>query len=1316
MIRSVGIGLLCCAVAFGQTNTGGITGTVFDSSGAVVPRAAIVVTNAGTNQSIRVKASDAGAFTVSPLDPVVYRISIEAPGFKQSIVENVKVNTATIATVNVTLQTGATSAEVTVQADAAGVNTESGATSSTITERQIVDAPLVNRSVLDLALTLPNISGDVGSENPTVTSGLTLPGYNLNANGGRAGSTLIMADGVNNTGVGIARAVVSFSPETVQEFTVQTSAYSAQFGKTGGGVINATTKSGTNEFHGAALWYTRNPATNASPFTTAIVNRPASNTRDNEFSATVGGPVIIPRIYHGKNKTFFFAAFEPRYRRDHIQADALVPNDAMRGGDFSNLAAVPGGWVPADVAAAFKVSPTGDSTIYQQFGLAGNQLTILPVPGTGQTFVAFPGNKIPQSMLDPTSMSLLKYLAHGSTYYLDSNGNIVNYTFNRFVQQDEKRYIAKIDENINDSNHLSFRITQIPTIGLKGFDQSIPGDVNGNAADYSYSRQLVLSDNHLFSPTVVNDFRANYTRGRFSGTYTPEWDVKTGNNLSTAYGLPSLTKGGLPMFNFEFTSSFSSIGSQGSGLNDNVEERYNISDNLYVNRGKMSWSFGFDVSHALLNELNFYSASGGNYNFRYLQSNSTSTGSGTGGIGFASFLLGVPQSVVLASAALPYYYRWNDGAAFVQNDWKVKPNLTLNLGMRYSLQFPRTEKYNHQGVFLPEQAQSFPLAKPLTLANGQTLTSALVPPFAFDGYGGRSKYLWPVNYTDFEPRFGFAWVPKLFGWNGAARFVVRGGYGLSHAPLTGQNRLPNPNFGVPSTTYSETSGQANPNYAMRLSSNPPQVTPLTFNQIVNVPSNGLIYLPGLNYSSAGFVLSNNVKTPYSQSWNMTLDFKPWANSNLEVAYVGNKGTHLFMPAINASPSDPNYIQALTNQNVSVTATIADPLGRTNSSGQVITVQQGSLANKFLGFNSLYTRYDSSADSIRHAAYVSFNHRTNKGLLFTANYTFGKSIDDASDASPDKGALTTESVSGEASFGGSRSIDRSVSTFDIRHSFNSTLLYDLPFGQGRRFLSHSWKPLQVAFGDWTVSAIGHIRTGYPFLVTMSDTNFLGDTAQTHTVRPDIVSGVPLRNPLFDPSCPTGNLCQPYLNPAAFERPAVGLLGNAPRTIDSVRGPLQEYFDASIQKNFRLDESGKRRLQLRVDLLNALNHPVLYPTPSSTGSDIFSAPATTNLTSAQYDAWAKFNNQPLSSTTAGAALLNQANSILTGARNTSGSLPANFFTVPLPQGFALTNPNQFDITTPNGLKLYRLKQAYSQGFGQLTAYPNPRYVQFGLKFIF
>src|SRR5262249_11426540 len=186
--------------------------------------------------------------------PVVYRVLVEMAGFRAALVDNVKVDTAATTDVNVTLETGAVEAQVSVTAEAPLVNAGSGTAGQTITERQIVGIPLNNRSVLDLAVTIPNVSGDVGSEDPTVTSGATVPGFNLSLNGGRPGGTSMLADGVNNTGVGLARALVSFSPETVQEFTAQTSAYSAEFGQTGGGVINATTKSGTNRFTGTGLW------------------------------------------------------------------------------------------------------------------------------------------------------------------------------------------------------------------------------------------------------------------------------------------------------------------------------------------------------------------------------------------------------------------------------------------------------------------------------------------------------------------------------------------------------------------------------------------------------------------------------------------------------------------------------------------------------------------------------------------------------------------------------------------------------------------------------------------------------------------------------------------------------------------------------------------------------------------------------------------------------------------------------------------------------------------------------------------------------
>jgi hypothetical protein len=1301
--RTLWVSLLWAGLLAAQTNRGGISGTVSDATGAVIPGATVTITSLATNQVWKLKTSEAGVYSLQSLDPVTYKVVVEAEGFKKAIIEEVKVDTATIQTVNVTLQAGDVKTEVNVTAEAPLVNAESGTTGNTITEREIVDIPLNNRSVLDLAVTLPNVSGDVGSEDPAVTSGATVPGFNLSVNGGRPGSTAMLADGVVNTGVGLARAVVSFSPETVQEFTVQTSAYSAEYGQTGGGVINATTKSGSNQLAGTALWYTRNPATNAAPFTTASVNRPVSNLRNNQFSLTAGGPVVLPKLYDGRNRTFFFAAFEPRYRQDHVQADSLLPTDAMRDGDFSGIVPVSGGWAPADVAARFGVRVTGDSTIFQQFNLVGNQLQAIPAPRAGQTYLPFPGNRIPKTMMDPSSLKALQYLPHAGEYYINGSGALVNWSTQRFVKQNEKRVTARIDQIISDRNRLNFRITSIPAVGQKGFGS----DVNGNGADYSYSRQLMLADTHTISPTLINDLRLNYTRGRFSGSFTPEFDVKTGRNLSTELGLPSLTKGGLPMFTFEL-NSFGNIGSQGSTLNENVEERYNISDILYKSTSKMTWKVGFDITHARLNVMNLYAAAGGVYAFRYVQTNSNGATSGyVGGNAFASFLLGVPNNVTLKNVLIPYYYRWNSGAGFVQNDWKVKPNLTLNLGLRYSLQLPRTEKYNHQGVFRPDLAKEYLLPQPLTLITGQVITKAVVPPFAYSGYGGRSKYLYDPNYLDFEPRFGFAWTP---GFLRERHVTVRGGYGISHAPLTGNNRLPNPDFGGSTPTLGWNSGQKDPNYVMRIGSNPPVISPISPDDYLKIPKDGLVYLDGINIP--GFIISNNTRTPYVQNWNLTISWQAARSMVVEAAYVGSKGTHLFMPGISVNPRDFNYVQALNGANLNPETAVNDPLGRLNVSNRIVTVPLGDLANPYLGFQRLNSYYDASANSIRHATYISVTRRTRTGLAFTGNYTFGKSIDDASDAAPDKNVLTTGRVDGQVTFGGTRKGDRSVSTFDIKHNFNSTFLYDLPFGRGKKYLSHSWKPLRLTAGDWTLSGVFRLMGGYPAIITMSDSNGLG--SGTHTIRPDLNPGVPIVNPNWKRSCPVGNLCEPYINPAAFMRPAKGQLGSAPRTFDGARGPMQRYFDASVQKNFRIDD--KRRVQFRVDFINAFNHPVFRTYPNNGGgTDVFSAPNEGVISASDYNAWAAANGKPLSTTPDGAALLARVQQIVTGSRLPSGALPVDFFRIPLPQDFFSKQPVNFDITTPDGYKLYRLRQAWQNG-GVLYAPQNPRYIQFGIKIFF
>jgi len=258
-------------------------------------------------------------------------------------------------------------------------------------------------------------------------------------------------------------------------------------------------------------------------------------------------------------------------------------------------------------------------------------------------------------------------------------------------------------------------------------------------------------------------------------------------------------------------------------------------------------------------------------------------------------------------------------------------------------------------------------------------------------------------------------------------------------------------------------------------------------------------------------------------------------------------------------------------------------------------------------------------------------------------------------------------------------------------------------------------VDFALGGWTTTGLYRISSGFPYVVYLSDTNQLGDL--THSARPDIVSGVPLLNPLYSSNCPTGTGCQPYVNPSAFMRPPLGQLGDAPRTLDGVRGPWDQFFDFSVQKNFRLGE--KRRLQFRVDLLNAFNHPTFAVYPNNAGgADFIGAPSTATLTTAAYNTWATANNQPLQSTTAGAAIYNGIVNMVNAQKTAAGALPANFYSVPLPANFYGTSANSFNITTLSGYKLYQLRQSYAsaQNFGTLYNNSQPRFVQFGVKLYF
>jgi hypothetical protein len=1367
-----------------QTNRGGISGTVTDKSGAVMAEIPVTILNLGTNETYHVTTSKQGAYSVQNLDPVVYRVEVDVSGFKKAIVEQVKVDTATIETVNLILEPGDVNTEVRVTDQAPLQNVENGTLGQTISERLLSDVPLLNRSVLDLAVVTPNTSGDVGTADPTIdNNAVPVPGFNLSLNGGRPGSTYMIADGVSNTGIGLAREVVSFSPETVQEITVQTSAYSAAFGHTGAGVINVTTKSGTNEYHGTATVYHRNPATNAAPWTNATVNRPTSNLRYTQMSFDLGGPVRIPKLYNGHDRTFFFAAIEPRYQSDAKQGDTLLPTAAMLNGDFSNLTNTNNGWAPTSVVNQFqatlppgrKLATTFDSTIYQQFNpvtVNGQQL-LQPITlgtktggcGAGFTmYCAFPGNILPPNFIDPLAKKILTFLPKPGAYFINGNGDLANYVSTTFVQDDHTRYFVRLDEAITKKNRAFFRFTSIPLLGIYGAKNT---PLNTTGATYSSSRQYAVGDTQTLSSSMYNEVRFNYSSARFSGTFSPEFDIMSGRNLSTELALPSLTKGGLPLFTVSAAANRrtlgADIGAGSSQINDNSEKQYQVLDNLFISHGNMTWTIGFELNQQNLDTLQYNFAAGGRYGFRFNQTSSNGGTSGAGGIVWASLLEGVINDNLLATSLVPYHYSWRGAAGFVQNDWKIRPNLTLNLGVRYSLQIPRDESNNLQGYFLPAKAQHFPIVdangNPTTLTSvrlvaGGTgtlnlptpLQSIPVPPFAYSGVGGNSIYVTPINWTDFEPRFGFAYAPRIFGLN---NFVIRGGYGISHVPLTGQNRQPIPNFGGPAALPS-----LDPNSAQTLSGNPPNLVAQSPQQAVGVSNavNGLSYINSINLPGA--ILSPNTKTPYAQNWNLSLSRSFGVNTVVEVAYVGAKGTHLFLPQINQNLFDQNWVSFLEANGVSAfNSKILDPLGRcvpgsvpdiggSRCSGalpskgapsvrhDILQVPIGTLYSAFPGFSNVFTFDDASADSIRHAGYISVVHRAVRGLTWSANYTYGKSIDNASNGTPDKNVLTSSNLpGGQITFGGTPRGDRSVSTFDVKHVLNVVGVYDLPFGRGKRFFGNPWGPVDALVGGWTVSGVERFYSGFPAVVTQAFANDLGTTV-THDIRPNRVPGVPVVNPLFDPKCPVGNLCQPYINPAAFEEAPIGQLGNAPRTLDAARGFWQQTLDLSVQKNFKITE--RWRIQLRVDALNALNHPIFRTVPNNFGgTDIWGGGGgglnTGTLNTTDYNNWAIANGQPQTTQPGGTAIFNQINNMINSFRipppagssaGAIGRLPADFFTLPVPQSFPFMDANSFDIRTLNGYKLYRVRQDLgTAGNGRLfPPVQTSRYLQFGLRVFF
>jgi hypothetical protein len=1180
-------------------STGSIVGQVTDLSGAAVPGAKVVVTSVETGLQRPTTTTSEGFYSVPALAAANYTVTAEMAGFKNSVSPAAKVDTTVTVRVDLVLVPQDSKTTIDVSARAPALQTETSMTGDTVTDKELTDLPLNGRNTLELAMTVAGVQGEMGSDEAGIGYNVPSPGSGLSVNGGRPGMLGIMSDGMNATSIAYSRATVTFSPDNIEEFRVITSSFSAKYGVTGGGIISSVSKSGGQEYHGSAFWFTRNPALTARTF----YQPTASGMRRNEFGATFGGPVRIPKVYNGKGKTFFFVSYEPKRRRDENAQWAHVPTAAERGGDFRNSWVSPGATNPL---------------LYQQFDCVDAACSGLRWTNRATSSTVYPlfcancpadqvGHVIPKAMLDPTAQKFLSYVPMPNQPY-DSQGR--NFMGVQGVSSTDDRWNVKVDHNVSANNHLSGRFTDIPNLSAR---YNLVRDyflAQAPPSDQAITRQAYISDTHTISSRIVNEFRAAVTHSNYT-RHSPG-DLSSVNYTKDLYGLPNFTGWGYP----KIVTDFLTMGPL-QDMQNNYENQYQIADDITIVKGRHNIQMGIDLRLLQQNTLSsgLLFSSGGQYNFNSVNSTAsgnTSIPTGAGGLAFASFLMGVPNGISLSGASIPYYYRYKTDAAYFQDDWKVKSNLTLNVGVRWQYVSPRSEKYNRQATLDVDH----PFKTDTTTATGAFNGSVIAFNYLFTGAGTGSNYLEPTHKLNFEPRFGFAWTPDLL-WSKRGNFVIRGGYGISHTNSNAANgATPYPAFGLGNTSawnYTQWTGTGaapvtqtgKTNQLVSIGRNIPVV--LTDPTITQIPESGTICqgcVPAdtrvSGITNFTFVKSN--KAPYIQTWNLTMQGQMKYGLVASVAYMGQKGTHLPSVRYNLNAPDPVKFAEALDAGIDPTQSVPDPYGRVNANGSLKTVTRQDLMRPWPTVGDVYVLGVTNDLSIYHAGTASLERRFGSGFGARFNYTFSKSIDTGSDSTND-GQNQFNWGFTKVQQPGNLKLNRSVSMFDSKHRFNLTMNSELPFGAGKKYLNRKKGVVNQLVGGWSLNAVGSLYSGRPFPVTLGDANGIPSITGANQVRPDLVLGVPAINPLWTKE---GASNIPYFNPMAFSRPAYGKMGNAPRTLDWMRTPWQPGLNASLFKNIYPFENKKRNAQLRFEAFNVLNHTWFTTNPNSSMTIFSSAP--------------------------------------------------------------------------------------------------------------
>jgi hypothetical protein len=1199
--------------AFGQVDEGSITGTILDSSGAVVPNAHITLLNTDVGLKLETNASSSGAYSFSPVRIGHYTLSVTAQGFSKTTQDNLQVAVSQNLQVNVQLKPGAATETVEVTDAPPQLQTEDASVGQVISEQTVNSLPLNGRNFTFLAQL------GAGAQTPQADTRGNAASGAFSANGLRPAQNNYLLDGIDNNSNAVdflngTNFVVLPPVDAIQEFKVQTGEFSAELGRSAGAVLNATIKSGTNSFHGAAWEFFRNDKLDAADWFEDNGGIAKGELRLNQFGATAGGPIF-------KNKIFFFGDYEGLRRVQGSVATGSVPTVLERNSGYTDLSdiitgqavngvitsradalgrQIPLGAVldPATTRAVTagtldpvsQIVATTTGYVRDPFGTCGPSMTNYTLAGCDL-------NQLPAGRLDANAIKLL------NLYPTPTNGNLSsNFTSSPNLYEHRNAFDTREDFNPSQKDQVFFRFSYVDDPNF------IPGIFGGVADGGSFqqglqtakSDQAAAAYTHVFSPTVVNVARVGFNH-LHTTRFGPEGGTTGIPDQFGVGGIPQAPEnGGLPAFSI---SGLSTLGSNSYLPSDEVSQTLQVTDDFTKIYGKHSFKLGIEYQHVKFSTLQpAYSRGTFSYN-----SNSSSVSYtdipnvGGGQTGRAQFLLTpIPSTVggvnyvggsdqVQASNINKTYDMKNYLALYFQDDWKVSPKLTFNLGLRWDYFGPIQEANGGQANFVPDGPPSgkalyiIPASGKDTRALSDSFTTLLakdnITLVQTNEYG---KGLLQTQKFNFAPRVGVA-------YQFSPKFVMRGGFGLFYNSFENQGYGPNigenypfvynfnytqQNLGIPSVSPinagSPWAGCANA-ATLEAGLGCVQFTPTA----VNAQGLGL---EGLQF---------DYHTPLTLSANATVQYSLTRTLSAQAAYVVTRGSHL-----QAGVSANNVTQLLpTGSNTSNYVPFPD-------------FSQGSSYQATVG------------DSIYNGLQTKLEEQFSNGLSFLFAYTYSKTLSDSGDLlnGGSNGGFRAPDVPGYGI-----KFDRGLADFDIRQVLHFSGGYQLPFGKDKMFLNHSGKIVESVLGGWSGNWITTLQGGQPITLSCPTSTTSGTScfdinvpgqSQKLGIHKD-ANGLPNwfgNAKAFNQPCELGSTTVPTGCIPASD--GINILGGYATT---TRGPGFHRLDFSLFKGFQLSE--RFSMQFRAEFFNILNHPN-FNAPGFGGNGVVSIGNSTNFNSSTF----------------------------------------------------------------------------------------------------